>query len=101
MHELEPLSPEPGAELAYASKVSARTVETGDEAGLDRIVSRREDDRDCGGGSFGGTRRDGATRCDQNSYPPADEVGRECWQAVNLTLCIVILNRNIASFEIF
>ena len=59
MQQLEPLTPESGAELAYASEVSTGTVETGDEAGLDRVVSRREDNRDCRGGCFGGRRQPG------------------------------------------
>ena len=46
MQQPQPLGSEFGSEPAHPGDVTARPIDTSDEAAFDRVVAAREDDRD-------------------------------------------------------
>src|SRR5262249_24769003 len=82
-----------------AREVTARSIEAGDEALLDRIEAGREDDRNrrcCRLGHRG--RRNGAYG--NHRHLTANQVGRECGQSIIVTLCPAIFDRNVLAFDV-
>jgi hypothetical protein len=82
-----------------AGRVSARPVETVDEAGLDGITAHAEDDGDRRGRPLGRNCRDIAARSHEHGYPAAHEIGCQGRQPLVLTMRPAILDGDVPAFD--
>jgi hypothetical protein len=100
VQQSQPLRPERIEQEARSRRVAARPVEARNEANLDRVGTRCENDRDGRGRGLSGDRRRGAAgRCD-HGHLAADEIGCERWQSVASTLGPAVFDRDIPAFDI-
>src|SRR5262249_11290675 len=82
-----------------AREIAARTGETGDQPGRDRVAAHKHD-RDRRGGVFRRLcRRDAALSYDQ-VYSAVDEFGGQPWQPIVAALRPAIFDRHVFSLEI-
>jgi hypothetical protein len=84
--QLQPLPCQSGTEPAHAGDVATWSVETGDEAGLDRIAAEREHDWDGRGCGPGGHNRGPTADRGNDRDSDGDQIGRQRRQPVVLTL---------------
>jgi hypothetical protein len=84
--QLQPLPCQSGTEPAHAGDVVTWSVETGDEAGLDRIAAERERDRDGRGCGLGGHDRGPTADRGNDRDSDGDQIGRQRRQPAVLTL---------------
>jgi hypothetical protein len=69
----------------HPGRIAARPIEAGDQTQPDRIIAGNKDDRNGRSGRLGGeSRRGAAGRNDQRDLA-ANQIGRQCRQAVGLT----------------
>src|SRR5258705_9979396 len=87
-------------EKIYPRRVAARSIQTGYEAELDRVVTAVEYDRDCGGCRFGCERRGIASGCDNHSHLTTSQLGRERRQAIILALGPAIFDCDVLALDI-
>src|SRR6266567_7556732 len=103
MQQPKPLSLQIGGEEAHARNVAARSIETGDQAELDRITAIRKNDRNSMRCSFGCERGLNSAGCHEHGHPPPDQFCGQCRQTVIVTVCKpsfeqYILTVNVARF---
>src|SRR5262245_6119144 len=77
MQNSEPLGPNLRTHGTDTGDGAARSIQAGDEAKLDRIAARAEDDRNCGAAGFGGERGWSSTGSDDDGSAATDQIGRQ------------------------
>ena len=85
VQQFQPLRRYLGVRLSHARDVAARTVKAGNEAELNRVGARLEDDRDCRGRRLGRKRRRSAGRGNYG-HLTLNQVGRQRRQPIILAL---------------
>ena len=100
VQQRQPLRRRVGIEPADPGHVPARPIETGDEAGLDRVAADVEDDRDRRGCRLGGEGRTETAGRRDHGHLALNQVGRQCRQSIALPFRPTIFDRDIAALDI-
>ena len=99
MHETEPFCGDLPAHIADAGDITARPVQARDQPDLHRIDRGAEDDRDRAGGGLGRQSCQATGRNDNYGHAPADQIGGQFGQTIELILSEAVFNRHIAAFD--
>src|SRR5215813_9008636 len=97
--QFQPFCPECVYEESHARDIAAGTIETGNEAEIDRIGTDREYDRNGCGCGFRGERSRRGQRNDRGRGI-GRQLGSHCRQSVEATIARAIFDRDIAPFDI-
>src|SRR5262245_57071745 len=97
--QLQLLCRQCGDQKVNARHIAAGSVETGNEAKIDRVGASGEYDRNCGSCSFGCQRSRWGDRNDYGRWV-SDQFGGQCRQSLKATIGRNIFDRNIAAFDI-
>jgi hypothetical protein len=79
--------------------VAARSIQAGDETGLDWIASSAENDRDRPSRSLGFHYRSRALWCDNHRHAPTNQIGRQFRQSLIVIVRPAEFDRDIATFH--
>src|SRR5262245_4848063 len=80
-------------EEVHPCNIATWSVEADDQTGLDRIGTARKDDWNRGSSRHGCRSR--SIVHDQDGYLPPEQVSRQCWQAIILSLRPPIFDRDV------
>ena len=97
--ELQPLCRQLGTEKIDSCQVAARTGEAGDKTVPDRVIAGVEDDGDRRGCRLGRERRDTSERGDHGDLP-ANQIGRQFRQPIDLILGEAVFDRHVLTLDI-
>src|SRR5262245_31683491 len=95
MQKLEPLCLKPKIHGADTGDVTAGSVETDDQASLNRISASREHNRNDRGRGFRRKSRGCAARCHDDSHRPAYKISRQFWQPAALVVPPAVFDRHV------
>ena len=85
--------------LGHAGDVAARPVKAGDEAELDRVAARFEDDRNGRGRRLRRKRRRSG-RCGNHGHPTMNQISRHCRQPISSTLRPTVFDRHVLAIDV-
>ena len=100
MQQLQALCSHEVGEEVHSGHISARSVETGDEAERDRVGTTRENDWYCGCCSFGCLYRRSTARRGNHSHLALNQIARHCRQPIVLTLCPTVFDGHVPVLDI-
>ena len=87
-------------EIAEIDDVATRPIEAGDQALLNRIDTKTEDDRDRIGRSLGCTGRNVTAETHNHAHPTADQIGGQFRQAIRIVIGPLILDLQVLAFDV-
>ena len=87
-------------QIDHAGEIAAGTVEARNEPKLDRIRSHHEDNRDRLGRRLGGAHCGRVSERDNDTHLTTDQIGRQGWQAIGLTICPAVFDQHVATFDV-
>jgi hypothetical protein len=74
-------------------------ADAGNQTEFNGVASDSENDRNSGCRRLGGKCRGFATSCYEHRHAAANQIGRQFWQTIILTLGPAVFNRNILAFD--
>jgi hypothetical protein len=84
---------------SHAREIAARSIQGGDQTGLDRIGADAEDDGDGGCCRLGGQRRSSG-ECTDHRHLTAYKIGRHRRHSIILTFRPAIFDRYVPTFDV-
>ena len=100
MQKSQPLSDDLQSEIIDACRIAARMCQAGDHTKFDRVFTDAKDDWDRRGRSLRRKRGEVAKGRGDNGYSTTDEIGHQCWQAIELALQPMVLHRHVLALDI-
>ena len=99
VQKLQPLRHCLHVRLGHAGDVAARPVKAGDEAELDRVAARFEDDRNGRGRRLRRKRRRSG-RCGNHGHPTMNQISHHCRQPISSTLRPTVFDRHVLAIDV-
>ena len=99
MQQFQPLRCDFYDQLGHACHIAARPIQAGDEAELNRICARFEDDRN-GLGRRLCSQRGRSSGRGNHRYLTMNQIGHHRRQPIKLALCPAVFNRHVAALNI-
>src|SRR2546423_6271160 len=100
MQKFKPLRRQLGIEDADTGEVAARSVQALYQADLDRIRADQKYDWNDSGGSLRSERRYSREWSGDHGYLAAHQIGGQRWQAIIVTFCPTVGDRNVSAFDV-
>ncbi len=98
--ELKPLSRKVMSEVSYSRNVAARPVQAGDKTAPHGIVAGREDNRYRRRSCLRRICRAYSIGRDDHGHLTADQVGGQCWQLRQLSICPAVFDRHVLALNV-
>src|SRR5262245_5034856 len=99
MQNSEPLGPNLRTHGTDTGDVTARSVQAGDEAKIDRVAAGAEDDRNCRGAGFGSERGWCRTGTDDDGNAATDQIGRQFRQPLGFIVRPSVFDLYVAALK--